>query len=96
MVASCSVNVYDVLDCYCSLIRRNPDRDELGDEIARVDVKTMTAKSLLVNSVDNFRTSFRILAVGHGVMFQMWSYRVDRCEFIIVILTMFKPDGRVG
>ena len=56
MVALCSVNFYDVFDCYCLLIRRNPDRDELGDEIPKIDVNIMTAKPLLVDSVDDFRT----------------------------------------
>ena len=56
MVAPCSVNVYDVFDCYCLLIRRNPDRDELGDEIAKIDVNIMTAKPVLVDGVYNIRT----------------------------------------
>ena len=63
MVAPCSVNVYDVFDCYCLLIRRDPDRDELGDEIPKIDVDIMTAKPLLVDSVDNVRTLGRIVAI---------------------------------
>ena len=56
MVALSSVNVYDAFNRYCLLIRRNPDRDELGDEISKIDVNIMTAKPLLVDGVDNFRT----------------------------------------
>ena len=56
MVAPCFVSVYDVFDCYCLLIKRHPDRDELGDEIPKIDVNIMTAKALLVDGVDSFRT----------------------------------------
>ena len=56
MIAPCSVNVYDVLDCYCFHVRRNLDRDELGDEIAKINVDIMIMKPLLVDSVDSFGT----------------------------------------
>ena len=50
------MNIFDVFDCYCLLIRRYPERDELGDDIPKIDVNIMTAKPLLVDSVDKFRT----------------------------------------